>query len=269
MLHGRPNRVRGACLLGASLLVVACETRNDTFDGTAPPDATASPDGGPPLDATASPDAEDGGAGLMRVWFRGGAPLPHEDCLSTGACSGKKTCFRLAHEFAMCDGPQRAATDQCAPLNPSAPPPPHRGDECGCDGGVCETGQVCIAAEEQCSCAPHQHNGCVDTPCTTPADCPEGLVCTPASLILPWWSGRAELAPRRCVRPACRSDADCIDGNEGRCSLLIDRLPQAGEMFLAGIRCAYSALSADGGACRGTIPFDLGGGYYMCRQLPN
>jgi len=242
-------------------------------------DASPEDGGAPPEDAGAPPDhAQDGSdARLHRVFGSGGfirAPTYDQECSTSGTCGAGQTCFRLTQEFAVCDAVDTPPAESCTP---PGYPGDRLTDECGCNGLTCGAGQTCVAARIWCSCGPHEHNGCVDTPCLSASECPEDSVCTPTSLIVPVSAAPPESKNRRCTHPACRSDADCVDGENGRCSLWLKAPAQQGVMGLSDIRCVYAALP-DGGACRGTTawrvapsgPTDEGlFDPYTCPELPH
>jgi hypothetical protein len=222
---------------------------------------TREADGG----ADSGADLGDGGrTELQRAWNVGPGfdTSAYQDCTASGVCSPGLTCFRLAPDLAVCDAPPLPRGQMCS--GPGSTPVT---DECGCDALTCDAGQMCVAAEVWCSCAPQVYNGCVDLPCATPADCAGGTVCTPPSLLVPAWAAPPPTVRTRCADAACRSDAECEDGAQGRCAMLLVTPTQQGEMGLRAVRCVYAGSSDTPGVCSGTTPQSLGGDFYTCPAL--
>jgi hypothetical protein len=215
-------------------------------------------------------NGEGGGARINRQWgldwYRLGL---WQECSSSGTCADGMTCFRLSQELALCDGPPLPPDDACnQPMGALAK------QECHCNGLSCQGGLICTAAQEYIASGPLVLNGCVESPCATPTDCADGMVCTPASLIIPKWASTLQRAGLRCTRPACQSDLDCVDGEHGRCSLLTKAPTQSGQRALIDIRCAYARPVDDASLCKGTRVIDLTGAPdgdyvtgYACAEL--
>ena len=157
-----------------------------------------------------------------------------EECGMMGACPAALRCFQLTQDFGVCDRAEPPTSGACTGND----------DACGCDDLTCESGEVCIAVEETCSCAPSLRNVCVESVCQTESDCTDGTVCTPSSYLLP--------GTGRCLEPRCSRDADCVDGQNGRCSLLLVPPLQSGEIRIADIRCVYEDTEPNEDACQST-----------------
>jgi hypothetical protein len=159
-------------------------------------------------------------------------------CNTDTDCQSAEMCFRLTDDVGFCDTAQPVEATSCQPQQ-SGWPPPH---ECGCNGLACGADQVCVAVDFMCSCAPMNSNTCVDTACSSPADCPNA-VCRPSSFILGLGeSGEAG----RCIVPRCRSDGDCTLAPNGWCAVFIWDPSQQGESNLNAIDCLYPVV---GGKC--------------------
>jgi hypothetical protein len=186
---------------------------------------------------------------------------PFACCAPGRACPSGQTCFMVSAERGVCDDPQPALQTMCSPPDQ---PIPAMADECGCSGLTCASDQICARAYASCSCnyTPYW-NACVQRACAAASDCAAGTVCTPSSLIL-WPSGV------RCVTPSCTRDADCTDGPNGRCLLVIAGPVQAGPPAdFRDIHCIYPGpptAQSCGGAGAGLI-LDPPNGYY-CGPLP-
>jgi hypothetical protein len=191
-----------------------------------------------------------------------------ERCDASGGCSPGQVCFHLTSDIGLCDSPQPPTSTMCTMGGFGGNPP----DECSCDGGVCGTGQICINWQDDGSTGVFSsHNICVAPACTSPSDCAAGTVCTPSSFIL------ARNAP--CTPLLCSSDADCTDGSDGRCSLILQTPPQNGRVHVVAIRCVYRGTfdvsAPDPSLCAGTTPRmtalrdppPLDNGFYYCPQL--
>jgi hypothetical protein len=200
-----------------------------------------------------------GGGGVLERVFSADYGYPFlVPCDANGACPAGEQCFRLAAELAICDKAERPVQTNCA--NSGV-------DECGCNGAGCGAGQTCASV----AYTAHFENDCLDTPCASPGECTNGTVCTPTSLIL----GRQPTAMPvvgRCFTPACRSDADCTGGVEGRCALLKTRqLAVAGTTYLDKVGCVFAGLWSAATACPPDQATGLrernptaGNSYYTC-----
>jgi hypothetical protein len=154
-----------------------------SVDASGGQDAARPPDDGDAGDAQAPPRQIGCGFGLM-------------PCAPDGSCPDGKVCFRLTDELSVCDVAQ--------PIYPDA----------GCTP-ACEEGKVCRPGGGGCLPPPY----CWETPCRSPADCGEGTVCTPPSLV-----GATNnfplVGPGRCTPRSCQSDRDCTRGPNGRCACM-------------------------------------------------
>jgi hypothetical protein len=180
------------------------------------------------------PTATGGSTSAGHIDYGGAYPKPPVECGADGSCPTGLTCFHLTAEIGVCDDPAPPATTECTPKEKLDTPPfeAQSMDECACNGASCGEGQICHFIEATCSCPTAGHNVCVDTPCTSPADCPDGMVCRPSSYIL--------ASGERCIARSCTGDADCTDGAEhGRCMLSLKVPSQAGEVHIDSIRCHY------------------------------
>jgi hypothetical protein len=192
-------------------------------------------------------------------------------CDVNGACSTDETCFRLTADIALCDRPQPIAATTCGSGGI---------DSCACNGLSCTDAKVCINVEDDGSGGVFDtRNVCVDTACTSPSDCAAGTACTPSSFILPndFLPGQG-----RCLEPLCETDADCVDGNEGSCALIMQWPVQNGQLRILAVRCAYRGsfdptAPPDQSRCAGTLPRGAflvdpaptaGDSFYYCPRLP-
>jgi hypothetical protein len=153
-------------------------------------------------------------------------------CTGNADCQSPRVCFRLTNAAGICDLPQPMEATTCGHRPPSSPVGPP--DECACEGLSCSPGFVCIAEAQLCSCDAPTSNHCVDTACSSPADCSNGTVCRPSSFIV----GSGDTGGR-CVSPKCHFDSDCTVAPKGWCAVSVNEPPQAGVSTLSAIHCAY------------------------------
>src|SRR4029453_11566324 len=104
------------------------------------------------------------------------------------------------------------------------------------------TGKTCISVIVTCSCQDTPYNACVDTACESGTDCPSGSVCTPPVYIHPETIYQPAIG--RCFVPACTSDADCTDGDAGRCAMIVAQPLQSGDIQMVGVRCVYAGATS-------------------------
>jgi hypothetical protein len=209
-------------------------------------------------DAAMDGDGSGGGAVLERIFTRGYGFPYLVPCDANGACPEGQKCFRLAAELAVCDKAERPVMTACALSG---------ADECGCGGAGCGAGQTCAGVFYTA----HLQNDCLDTPCAGPEECTSGSVCTPTSLIL---DSKPTTFPAvgRCFTPACRSDADCTGGDDGRCALVMTGPPPvAGTAHMDKVGCVFAGLWSAATACppdQATSLFErdplAGTRYYTC-----
>ena len=182
-----------------------------------------------------------------RVLANRGRPV---ECGEGSACPAGQKCFRLTEDLGFCDVEEPEQPMGCAgnaiPLNPA--------EDCGCAGSSCGADQRCVATEHMCSCMPTFTNHCVDAPCRSAEDCPEGSACRPTSFIFWPMEGTARgWESGRCVKTGCQSDADCILVPNGRCGVMLNQPPQQGETTLSNVICFYAMR--DGDCPTGTLEY--------------
>jgi hypothetical protein len=180
-------------------------------------------------------------------------------CADGTPCPAGQECFRLTQELAICDAAEPTQPTACE----AEPHPEIPGDDCGCPGASCGPEQRCVASQAFCSCAPWSVNRCADAPCGSPADCPDGSVCRPTSFIFVSVDDRAKhFGSGRCMRAACRADADCTLVPHGRCGVSIHYPLQSGQTYLSGPSCFYAMR--DGECPAGTSSQGMLSGQSVC-----
>ena len=191
-----------------------------------------------------------------------------EFCGEGDACSTMKSCFRVTPDIGMCDYAYRDATTCGNGMSSHA-------DDCGCNGLTCAAGQTCLAVNDNGG-GTGRYNTCVDKPCASASECSGGLACTPGTYIRAPGHPQPRPAVGRCFRPACMTDAECTDGDAGRCAIALHN--GTGGLEFA-VRCVYRNVGSppagpDPSWCAGTtvrlvrrLPPGTGSDYHICPDL--
>lgn len=134
--------------------------------------------------------------------------VPDQGCGTDADCPLGEVCLRYAP-----NGPSECVARR-EPVSSCAPP--NARDQCcssaDCNGGTCFT--TVVAAGAVCGLGGYDvYNQCLDSACTSDADCNADEACLP--------SGFGEL--RACLRANCRTDADCTAAAGGACIAFGDR----------------------------------------------
>jgi hypothetical protein len=172
----------------------------------------------------------DANAGLSRlVSFGMNDESGKRVCHGDAACLDGERCFGITKEFGICAPRAIPEATECTPRDPSPPPGLVPEDECGCGDSQCEGDRTCRSMSQTCSCIGARYNSCVELPCKTDMDCGDDI-CIPSTWI---WGPR-------CIKPTCRSDADCNEHPGMRCVARLDYPTQRGEIQFHGTLCVYN-----------------------------